>query len=69
MATTIELDADTVEAIGLDATGRDGNPRFPYTLENLTLDELTKVIALPSLLSGLWRDPALEELFRRLQGL
>jgi hypothetical protein len=31
-----ELDIDEVEAIGLDGTGRDGDPRFPYTWAKLT---------------------------------
>lgn len=31
-----ELDADEVDALGLDPTGRDGNPRFPFTETNLT---------------------------------
>jgi hypothetical protein len=65
MATT-ELDADTVEAIGLDATGRDGSERFPYTLENLHLEELANVILLED---EHWCDAALEELSRRLQEL
>lgn len=26
-----EVDFDTAEAAGLDGTGRDGDPRFPYT--------------------------------------
>lgn len=34
-----ELGFDEVEAIGLDGTGRDGDPRFPYTWANLTDDE------------------------------
>jgi hypothetical protein len=35
-----ELDADTVGMLGLDPTGRDGDPRFPYTIGKLTLPEL-----------------------------
>jgi hypothetical protein len=35
-----ELDFDSVEAIGLDGTGRDQDSRFPYTLENLRDGEL-----------------------------
>lgn len=31
-----ELSFDEVEAAGLDGTGRDLNPRFPYTWANLT---------------------------------
>jgi hypothetical protein len=30
-----ELDFDTVEELGLDGTGRDGDPRFPYTTQLL----------------------------------
>lgn len=30
------LDADTVAALDLDPTGRDGNPRFPYSEASLT---------------------------------
>lgn len=42
----IELDFDTVEALGLDATGCDGDPRFPYTIEKLTREELVKLVRL-----------------------
>ena len=31
-----ELSFDTAEGIGLDGSGRDGDPRFPYTWANLT---------------------------------
>lgn len=41
-----ELDADTVSALGLDPTGRDGDPRFPYTIGKLTLPELLLLQAL-----------------------
>ena len=30
-----ELTVDEVDAIGWDSTGRDGDPRFPYKLENV----------------------------------
>ncbi len=30
-----ELTFDECEAIGLDGTGRDGNPLFPYTLTSV----------------------------------
>jgi len=40
----MELDFDAVEAIGLDGTGRDGDPRFPYTRDNLTEDELARLV-------------------------
>lgn len=32
-----ELDFDTVEDMGLDGTGRDGNPFFPYTRANVDM--------------------------------
>ena len=38
-----ELTFDECDAIGLDGTGRDLNPRFPYTLDGLTPDELTRL--------------------------
>ena len=41
-----ELDADTVSALGLDPTGRDGDPRWPYALENLTDAELLTLLFL-----------------------
>lgn len=31
------VDFDTAEAAGLDGTGRDGNPRFPFTVDDVTL--------------------------------
>lgn len=31
-----ELGFDEVEAVGLDGTGFDGDPRFPYHWSNLT---------------------------------
>ena len=43
-----ELDFDTVEALGLDGTGRDGNERFPYTYAKLTSDERARLDALRS---------------------
>lgn len=36
--------ADSVEGIGLDSTGRDLDPRFPYRLSTLTADEWTRLI-------------------------
>jgi len=36
------LDADTVEAAGLDSTGRDGDPRFPYRAADLTPGEVER---------------------------
>jgi len=36
---------DEVEALGLDGTGRDLDPRFPYTLANLTHDETARLAA------------------------
>jgi len=44
--TPTELDADTVSALGLDPTGRDLSDRFPYTLENLTDEELLLLLFL-----------------------
>ena len=41
-----ELDFDTVEALGLDGTGRDGNERWPYTYGNLTDEERARLNAL-----------------------
>lgn len=38
-----ELDFDTVERAGLDGTGRDGDPRFPYTWSSLTATERLKI--------------------------
>ena len=32
---TRELDFDEVTALGFDGTGRDGDPRFPYHLEDV----------------------------------
>jgi hypothetical protein len=32
---SIELSADAAFELGLDATGRDGNPHFPYTRDNV----------------------------------
>jgi hypothetical protein len=63
-----ELDFDTVEALGLDGTGRsvtDG--RWPYTLENLTDQEFLLLLFLSSQAesypdeaeapqTGLWHD-------------
>ena len=46
--TPMELDADTVAALGLDPTGRDLAERFPYTLENLTDEELLLLLFLSS---------------------
>lgn len=43
--TESELGFDEVEAAGLDGTGRDGNPRFPYTWDNLTDTEKDAVRA------------------------
>ena len=40
----MQLNADTVQALRLDPTGRDGDPRFPYTLENLTDRELLALL-------------------------
>lgn len=40
------LDADSVSDIGLDPTGRDGDPRFPYSELDLTEDELQRLKAL-----------------------
>lgn len=37
------LDYDTVAAIGLDGTGRDQDPRFPYTEANLTPAETIRL--------------------------
>ena len=34
-----ELSFNETEALGLDGTGCDGNPRFPYTYGNLTVEE------------------------------
>jgi hypothetical protein len=39
------LDVDSVQAIGLDGTGFDGSPRFPYTWASLTDDERTRMHA------------------------
>lgn len=41
-----ELPFDVSDALGLDATGRDGDDRFPYTWANLTPDEQDKTRAL-----------------------
>jgi hypothetical protein len=40
-----ELPFDAVEAIGLDGTGRDGDPRFPYRWANLMPDERRRMQA------------------------
>lgn len=40
-----ELGYDEVCAIGLDGTGRDGDPRFPYTWDSLTDVEKDKLRA------------------------
>lgn len=40
-----ELTYDECEAIGLDGSGVDGNPRFPYTEEKLTQAEAAKLKA------------------------
>ncbi len=37
------LDADTCWAIGLDPTGRDGDPRHPFTIFDLTDEERSKI--------------------------
>jgi hypothetical protein len=34
---------DEVEALGLDGTGRDLDPRYPYTIANLTADETARL--------------------------
>jgi hypothetical protein len=39
------LSFDSVEAIGLDGTGHDGDERFPYTWSNLTPDERERLEA------------------------
>lgn len=39
---TGEMDFDSVEAAGLDGTGADGDPRFPYTWESLSTLEYMK---------------------------
>lgn len=39
------LDADTVQGIGLDPTGRDGDPRFPYTEASLSGEERVRLAA------------------------
>lgn len=39
-----ELGADEVDALGLDSTGRDGDPRFPYTEAKLTPAELASLV-------------------------
>lgn len=48
-----ELSYDEVEAIGLDGTGRDGDPRFPYRWSNLTDDERRML--------GIYRDGLIDE--------
>lgn len=35
----VELGSDECELLDLDPTGRDGDPRFPYTYGKLTADE------------------------------
>ncbi len=37
---------DDVEDIGLDGTGRDGDPRFPYTWAKLTTAERAQLLDL-----------------------
>lgn len=39
------LSFDDVEVIGLDGTGRSGDPRFPYTWAKLTTDERARLHA------------------------
>lgn len=39
-----ELTFDEVDGFGLDATGRDGDPRFPYKMSNLNIDERKKLV-------------------------
>lgn len=41
-----ELPFDVVEDLGLDGTGRDGDPRFPYTWANLTDTERARMALL-----------------------
>jgi hypothetical protein len=38
-----QLTFDEAEGIGLDGTGRDGNPRFPYRYSNLTPAEMKRL--------------------------
>ena len=35
-----ELTIDECEAVGVDGTGRDGDPRYPYTIANLELHQV-----------------------------
>ena len=74
--TATELDADTVSALGLDPTGRDLSDRFPYTLENLTDEELVLLVFLSGQAegypdeaeapeTGLWYDASGREFERR----
>lgn len=41
-AVSFEMDFDTAEAIGLDGTGMDMDPRFPHTYFTLTDEEKVK---------------------------
>lgn len=53
-----ELDLDSVEALGLDGTGRDGNERFPYTIFNLTDDERRRLWTLAERGEAYWPHPS-----------
>jgi hypothetical protein len=75
--TRTELDFDTVEALGLDGTGRSvTDDRWPYTLENLTDQEFLLLLFLANQAesypdeaqapeTGLWYAACNDELVRR----